>query len=166
MKFVRILLCLMLITSVFAGAATPAVDASSGNDISFERVISEQVIQLDDGKEVVVTIYSTPVSTYAMSYSRVGTKKFSMRDEAGSIMYEFSLQGVFQVNKGVSVVCISASHDYETYHSGWRYVSGSSHTNANKAFGHATFEGMVDSVTLLTREIDLVLTCDENGNLS
>lgn len=166
MKYVRSLFSVILILGAIAGMAVPVAYASTENNSMFGTIVSEQIVQLADNQEAVITVYSSSTSTYATSYMRAGTKKYAIRNSSGDIMFELILQGAFQVNQGVSAVCISASHDYEIYDSNWRYINGLSHANANKAYANATFKEVIDSIPVFTQEVSVVLTCDENGNLS
>ena len=165
LKFIRIVVCFVFLLGFLAGAGVPFAQATE-NPSEYGEIINQEVIPQDDGGVIIVTTYRDIVLPYAMSYQQVGTKRLIGRNASGVAQYEFILHGTFEVTRGVRSVCINASHDYEIYNSDWRYISGTSHFNANKAFGDATFKEVVDFITGQTVDVDLVLTCDENGNLS
>lgn len=66
----------------------------------------------------------------------------------------------------ISQVDNSVSHSYKISDSAWQYDSGSSHKYGNRAIGNGKFIRKILFVTVETRECEVTLTCDNNGNLS
>lgn len=55
---------------------------------------------------------------------------------------------------------------YKTVDSDRNYVSGTSSKSGNKAIGHGELNRKLLFITVETKKCDVVLSCDNNGNLS
>lgn len=165
----RILLCLLTVvccmTTIpfFASAETIQVSA---NDT---QVINSYTEYYDDGSyaEVTVTkdVTDTGMSVMATSYSVTGSKSYTWYDSNGVALWKFTVHGSFTFTPGVSSTCNSASHNAYSYDGAWSCSSASSYASGNKAIGNATFKRKILFVTVDTRNIEVILTCNNNGDL-
>ena len=155
------LICLCSLFSLIGFAMSERAFAAGAEEV----LVSETVQELPDGSSIVITVKEQPISTYAASYMKAGTKTYSMKNSEDEVLWEFVLHGTFLVRAGVSATCSSASTSYNIYHPDWYYVNSSSYYSGNKAYGNATFEHTF-IVTIETRECSVTLACDANGNLS
>ena len=164
-RFLQIFLAATMAFSLFsatAGAATPAETTETPvNGV----VVSETVEYLPDGNSVVITVVDeTPVTPYGTVFTKTGSKYYNLRNKDGKILWTFTVKGTFSV--GVSATCTATSHSINIVDTAWQNESASTSRSGNKAKGYAKFIRKVLFVTVETREANVTLTCDNNGNLS
>ena len=158
--------CLILLTFLFT-VATPCKAAAAENFVPDGEVLVSQTSQtLANGNIVTVTVSESPVSTYASSFAKNGSKTYTLRKSDGEVLWKFTVSGVFTVTSGVSSVCTEASYAYTIYNSDWRFDSASTSRSGNKAIGNAAFDRTIFSMVVETQTCEVVLTCDTYGNLS
>ena len=149
-------------TSVMAAAPKSTV-VNSNDGI----IVSETVEYLPDGSSYVTTVIDeTPITPYATTFTKTGSKVYSARNSDGVIMWQFTVKGTFSVNSGVSATCTASSHSINIVEDAWQNKSASTSRSGNKAIGKATFIKKLLFVTVDTKDIQVTLTCDSNGNLS
>lgn len=166
-RYISIIVCIsLLFTFIITTKNTCNATPLLGTYPSSEVLVSQTVEFLPDGTSILITISEVPVSTYSTSYTKTGTKTYSSRNSNGEILWQFSVQGTFVVNTGVSATCTKAAHSYNILHSDWNYVSGSSHYSGNSAIGDGEFEYKFLFIPIETRTCNVILSCDQNGNLS
>lgn len=163
-KIVSAFLVIAGCISLLAVSASPAEAAAEQPS----RVIKETVSYFEDGSSVVITVSETLRSAvpYAGEYKVSGAKEFACRDNSGKILWKFTLHGTFLVNPGVSAVCTETSYAASDLASGWSLKSGSSYASGNQAIGDGTFQHKTLFIVTDTKSCHVVLTCDNNGNLS
>ncbi len=145
-------------------AATPnTTTVKSGDGI----IVSETVEYFSDGSSCVTTVIDeTPITPYATTFSKTGSKVYTLRNKDGDILWQFTVHGTFSVNSGVSATCTAASYSINIVDTAWENDSASASRSSNKAIGNATFVRKVLFVTIETKSCTVTLTCDSNGNLS
>ena len=158
--------CLILLTFLFT-VATPCKASASEEFVPDGEVLVSQTTQtLANGNMVTITISESPVSTYASSFAKNGSKTYALRKSNGEVLWTFTVSGVFTVTSGVSAVCTEATYSYNISNSNWYFKSASTSRSGNKAIGNAAFDRKSLFVVLETQTCEVVLTCDTNGNLS
>lgn len=164
-KFISIILSVIILGSVcsFVTSAV-AVDTNQSDN----KVISETVEYYSDGSSVVITVAESvnTIMTRATTYSKSGSKTYTMRNSNGDVLWKFIVNGTFSVNSGVSASCTSASYSTSSLASGWSLKSGSSSRSGNQAIGDGTFQHKTLFIVTDTKSCHVVLNCDANGNLS
>ncbi len=165
-RFVSFLLCLCVITSVLCTIPNVCSASALETETADERIISQTVTELPDGNSVLITISESPTATYATSYTKSASKSYTLRNSDGEALWQFSIRGTFRVTTGVSAVCTNVTHSYSITDDAWHYVSGSSYYTGNKAVGNAEFNRKLLLITVETRQCQVTLTCDTNGNLT
>lgn len=130
-------------------------------------VVNETIEYLPDGSSVVITVIDeTSIMPLATTFTKTGSKVYSARNPDGVIMWQFTVHGTFSVNSGVSATCTAASHSINIVEDAWQNQSASTSRSGNKAIGNATFIKKLLFITVDTKDIQVTLTCDSNGNLS
>ena len=153
-RFFSLLLCFILGTYGLTASAATIESQSTYPDN--EILISQEIKELSDGTSLVIAISQSPNTMRALK-TVSGTKTYSGRNSDGVIMWQFKVHGTFSVN---------VSHSHSLPDSEWNYVDGSSYKTGNKAIGHGKFNRKLLFVTVETKECDVTLSCDANGNLS
>lgn len=164
--FSLLTVCLILLASLFTFAA-PCKAAAADDFVPEGQVLVSQTTQtLANGNIVTVTVSESPVSTYASSFAKSGSKTYTFCKSDGTVLWTFTVNGVFTVTTGVSSVCTEATYSYTIYNSVWQFGSASATRSGNKAVGNGSFDRKLFSFVLETQTCEVVLTCDTNGNLS
>lgn len=162
-RFFSLLLCFILGTYGLTASAATIESQSTYPDN--EILIRQEIKELSDGTSLVIAISQSPNTMRALK-TVSGTKTYSGRNSDGVIMWQFKVHGTFSVNSGVGATCTAVSHSHSLPDSEWNYVDGSSYKTGNKAIGHGKFNRKLLFVTVETKECDVTLSCDANGNLS
>lgn len=164
-RLFSVLLCFIILISTYSLTASAATMEDQSTYPNNEILISQEIKELSDGTSLVITVSQLPNTSRAVK-SVSGTKTYSGRNGDGVIMWQFKVHGTFSVNSGVSATCTAVSHSYSLPDDDWNYVEGSSYKTGNKAIGHGKFNRKLLFVTVETKECDVTLSCDVNGNLS
>ena len=152
----------MIGTNVFASTLAETADTSADGVI-----VNETIEYLPDGSSIVITVIDeTSIMPLATTFTKTGSKVYSARNPDGVIMWQFTVHGTFSVNSGVSATCTAASHSINIVEDAWQNQSASTSRSGNKAIGNATFIKKLLFITVDTKDIQVTLTCDSNGNLS
>ena len=160
-RFSIILLTAMMVIGIIPKSVNAAtIETPVGT------VVSETVEYLPDGSSIITTVIDETVPTRAATYTKTGSKVQSQVNSSGDIMWQFTVRGTFSVNPGVSATCTAVSHSVNIVNDAWENESASSWRSSNKACGTATCVRKVLFITVETREANVTLTCDSNGNLS
>ena len=163
-RFLSIAMILALMCSIFCFSVNAEPQISHATYPADEQLISQTMEQQADGSYILITVSQKVVST--RSYRTSGTKTYSGINKDGVVMWQFMVHGSFTFSPGVNSTCTSVSHSYKISDSAWQYDSGSSHKYGNRAIGNGKFIRKILFVTVETRECEVTLTCDNNGNLS
>lgn len=148
-------------TSVMAATPNTTVQSENGT------VVSETVEYFSDGSSCVTTVIDeTPITPYATTFTKTGSKVYTLRNKNGDILWKFTVKGTFSVNSGVSATCTASSYSINIVDTAWENESASASRSGNKAIGKATFVRKVLFVTIESKSCTVTLTCDSNGNLS
>lgn len=166
-KVLTLLLSGIMVISVMC-ANFLTVNAEETNSAIQGKIISQTVERLEDGTTITTTLYDTTdaITTRASSYTKSGTKTRTMTNDKGEELWKFTLNGTFSVNSGVSATCTSASHSFKITNTAWQNETATSSKSGNKATGYGKFIRKILFITVETREANLTITCDKNGNLS
>ncbi len=164
-KILTALLSIMIITNTLLLPANAAMPDPVADDF---EIVSENTEYFSDGTSVTITVsqLKNSTATRGTTYTKSGTKSYTLRNESGAILWVFTLKGTFKVNSGVSATCTSTSYSTSNLASGWELDSASTYASGNKAIGDATFKHKTLFITTDTKSCHVVLTCDANGNLS
>lgn len=134
-----------------------------------QRLVSEETMYVD-GYIITVSVYEdeTPVSVMplATTYEKSGKKTFTAKNDSGTVLLTFTINGTFTVSSHGSAFCTKASYSYSIKDSAWEFKSATAERSANKAIGDAKFIRKALLIVVDTIEPHVVLTCDNNGNFS
>lgn len=139
------------------------VEAAYGAD---PILISRTIEYLEDGSSVEISVYEEPATTRASDYMKSGSKIYRARNIYGDVMYTLTVKGVFSVDEGVAATCTSASYSTSIIESAWSCTAAYATKSGNCAIANGTFKLIRSGIT---EEIDypqVVLSCDDLGNLS
>ena len=132
-----------------------------------EFVVSETTEFLSDGFSITITVIDNmTISTYASNFTKSGSKEYTLRNSSGDILWQFKLNAIFDVNSGVNATCKSTNYSINIVNSSWKNSAASSYASGNQGIGNATFVRKVLGITLESRDCQVILSCDKNGNLS
>ena len=164
-KILATFLSIMIIANTLLLPSNAAPTNTSTNNF---EVVSENIEYFPDGTSMTITILEekNPLTTRATSYSKTGSKNYTLKNSSGGVLWTFTLKGTFTVNTGSSATCTSTSYSTSNLASGWELDSASTYASSNKAIGDATFKHKTLFITTDTKSCHVVLTCDANGNLS
>lgn len=157
-KILPVLLSILLlgVTGITAGAKAA------------EQVLVRETMEyFEDGSYATISVYEeNALMAYADTYTKSGSKTYTLRDKNGAVQWTFTLKGTFQVNTGVSSTCTAASYTHTIKDSSWSLKSASATKSGNKAIGDATFQSKVLFIVTNTKSCHLELSCDKYGTLS
>ena len=146
-KLLSLVLCLVLMTSIFC----PAYATEQTN------VIYSELIYLEDGISVLDELFvtSTPRSTDKTATRRQTYKK------GDTVIGIIAFRATFRYD-GSSVSVISKSVTQTDTYDGYSY----SQTSFTSSGGTVTLEGKLSKLLVINLSFSMSLTCDKNGNLS
>jgi len=147
------LLCLVLSLLMFL-SVFPVVQASSPAE--------EQIIYLDDGRYIVVTI---DVSVSRSIYSKTGQTKYESFSSDGILEWKIVLNATY-IYTGTSATCTQSTISVTVYADNWYEVSKTAGKSGASATGSVTMGRKVLGVTVAKETYDLSLTCSPTGTLS
>lgn len=119
----------------------------------------------EDGSYLVIRTEQTP-SPRATTYTKTGRRYVYLHNSDDELQWEYVLVGTFKVTTGVSAVCTNSTYEYTIYNDSWSLTDHGNSYSGNVAYGTATFKKKVLFITTSTRNVDVTLTCDANGNFS
>ncbi len=163
------ILSLFLFSVIMISSMFLTVGAAETNSDMKGTIVSETVERLEDGTTITTTLYDTTskdVVTMGTTYTKTGSKNTVATNDKGEELWRFTLNGTFSVNPGVSATCTQASHTVKITSNAWQNETATSSKSGNQAIGYGKFVRKVLFITVETREANLTLTCDKNGNLS
>lgn len=111
-----------------------------------------------------LTIELSSMRTRTDGY-RTGNKAYTYHAADGTVEWKAVLTGSFTYT-GSSAVCTASSMEVTIYNSAWYIYNKSTSKTASMALGYLEMGYKVLGVTLKRTPIDMVITCDPNGNLS
>lgn len=162
-KLLSIVISVIFIFSAFSFTA----GATTVQDQSQNRVVSETVEYFEDGSCAVITICEDILpQSRASTYTKSGSKTYTAKNSDGDVLWKFKVNGTFSVNSGVSATCTSSSYSTSNLASGWSLKTATASRSGNKAIADGTFQKKVLLIVTRTEECRVTLQCDSNGNLS
>lgn len=153
MKKIMSILLVMSILVMFPITAFASEDTSSANKNTYTTYF-------DDGSYYVTTITESLTRS-----TKSGTKTTTHYNSSGEALWKASVNGSFTYT-GSSVTCTSASHSVTIYEDVWYTYSQNSYKSGNKAIANVVMKRKFLGIVVETKEANLTLTCDVNGNLS
>ncbi len=153
MKKIISILLTMVIVVMLPITAFASEDTSSSNENSYTTYF-------DDGSYSVTTI----TESLARS-TKSGSKTTTVYNSSDEALWKVTVNGSFTYT-GSSVTCTSASHSITIYNDDWYTYSQSSYKSGNKAIANVVMKRKFLGIVVETKEANLTLTCDVNGNLS
>lgn len=159
---------LFAIFSVLILLCAIPLSTSANVGIPSEKIISQEIEYYSDGTSAVITITepSNFFATRASSNTRIATKTYRLRNQDGDILWEFAIKGTFSYTPGVSSVCTASSYTINIIEDAWQNQSATTTKSGNQCIGDATFIRKLLFITVETKSCHVVLTCDNNGNVS
>lgn len=151
----------MVIFTLFS-TILPSVHAADKSPI----LVSETVEQLEDGLYLTISVYTYQTSARSSTLQKSGYKEYVLRDPSDNSLWKYTVSGMFTVNPGISAVCTASVGNHEIYNSNWYFNGASAYTSGNQAIADAEFYKKLLGIKVETKSCHIVLTCDENGNLS
>lgn len=149
-KIVSILLSLVTLLSVSLtalAADTPQI------------MTNREVITFDNGDYATIETIIDDVSVMSNERaSRSSSKTYTYRNSAGSTLWSFTLKASFSYNGSSSVT--RASTSYSISNSSWSCDDHYATESGNTAYGYGSFSSSIQS-----KDVELSLTCDKNGNI-
>lgn len=149
-RVISAIVLLLLIPALFLNAF--AVDGASEPDI----------INLEDGSYVCIEIISTDLRETGR---KIGHKTYTRYNRNGEEDWSATLTGSFAYT-GTSVTCTSSSCSVKITDTDWAVVSKSTDRIGNAATATLIMARSLLGVQIENAEVNINLTCDENGNLS
>ena len=151
MKRILIIMTLIAFLSVIIPAPAYAFDTNA-----------EEIIQLDDGGFIVVSISSMDGRSLV---TKNGSKSYTYYANDGTMSWKAVLSGTFTYD-GTSSTCTQSSCAVTIYESSWYTVYKTAGKSGNQATGEVIMGRKLLGVTVDSITISFDLTCDANGNLS
>lgn len=150
-KIVSILLSLVTLLSVSLtalAADTPQI------------MTNREVITFDNGDYATIETIIDDISVMSNERaSRSSSKTYTYRNSAGSTLWSFTLKASFSYN-GSSSSVTRASTSYSISNSSWSCDDHYATESGNTAYGYGSFSSSIQS-----KDVELSLTCDKNGNI-
>lgn len=167
-RFFSIVFCFVLLSTLTLETSQKANASEAYDQAPFPHAVkvSEHTQPVSDDTFLTITIYEESISTRASRYTKTGASVYTLKNNSGASLWQFTVQGTFIITSGISSTCTAVSHSYEIYNTDWKYVSASSYRSGNSAYGNAEFIRKLLGITVETEGCSLVLSCDVNGNLS
>ena len=161
-KIVAFLMTLCLMFYSFSAFAAETAESKTT-----EQLVSQTTEYYEDGTYAVITVTEeVSKSTRGTVYSKAGSKDYVRRGTSGEELYRFTVHGTFTVATGVHAMCTTSSYSVNISDNAWSNKSASTYEHSNQAVGNATFTKKILFVTTDTRDCQVILSCDANGQLS
>ena len=123
---------------------------------------TQEIIHFDDGSYLVITIEE---SMSRASGTKTGTKNYVYYANNGDLEWKAVLRGTFTFT-GTSAVCTASSCDVSITNTSWYVVSKTVSKSGNTAIRDLTMGLKTLGITMKKMPINMILSCDANGNLS
>lgn len=134
-----------------------SVFASEGTTSSDENTY---ITYLDDG-----SYYITTVTESMARSTKSGTKTTTYYNSSDEALWKVTLKGSFTYT-GTTSTCTSASHSVTIYNNAWYIYSQNSYASGNQAIANVVMKKKLLGIVTSTKNVNLTITCDKNGNLS
>jgi hypothetical protein len=171
MKKLLIFICFLamsLITILSEPINVNAVSSSSSDDLV---LISEETTYNYDTSYIKIKVYSSSLNLIKIYntnrvYTKTGVSEVTRHESDGTIIWQYTLTGYFEINPGISCTCYNAIYSQYSNNSSWNFSNGAASCIDNAAYGQGTFKYKLLLITFQTVNIDVRVMCDINGNIS
>lgn len=163
-KLLALLMGPLMLMTAFMSIGAPSYAKES--EMVKMYVINETIEYFEDGSYMTITIAEMVEADRELRYEKKGYGNIIVHNKNGDELWRFTVYGTFSVNPGVSATCTAASCSYSIADNAWQNESASAYCSGNQAIGDATFIRKLLGITVESKDCHVVLTCDENGNLS
>lgn len=164
-KLLTLLMTAAMLTTGFASASLSA--RAEANNTAHEKIISETTEYFEDGSSVTIIVAEESTAlTRASIYSKSGSKHYVFSDKDDNELWRFTVHGTFTVNPGISVTCTKDSYSIDISDDTWHNESAATYHSGNQAIGDAAFVKKFLFIPVDTINCNVILSCDNNGNLS
>ena len=175
MRKLLIFICflLMLLISLISKPISVNAIASSNRDNLV--LVSEKTTYYDDASYIEIKIYSSNIIGSLNSinkyntkniYTKTGVSEVTRHESDGTIIWQYTLTGYFEINPGISCTCYNTTYSQHSNNSAWTFSNGATSYSDNAAYGQGTFKYKLLFITFQTVNIAVCVMCDSNGNIS
>lgn len=164
-KLLTLLMTTAMLTVGLSGTSLSA--RAEADNIAYEKIISETTEYFEDGSSVTIIVteeLTAPTRTSA--YSKSGSKYYVFLSEDKVELWRFTIHGTFTVNPGINATCTEDSYSIDISDDAWHNESASTYHSGNQAIGDAAFVKKLLFIPVDTINCNVILSCDNNGNLS
>lgn len=147
---------------IFAGILTLLMVVSMFALNASAEVYADNVIYLEDGSYIVIKVIESGIRSTG---TKTGRATYDYYDSDGVLGWTAVLNGTFTYN-GSSATCTSSSCSVTVLDTAWYTVSKSASKSSNSATAALTMGKKLLGVTITRVQVDMILSCDPNGNLS
>lgn len=151
-NYFKIILLTVLILSLL-----PISTLATANESNIENII-----HLEDGSYITIELESMESRA---TNNRTGSKTYTHKASNGDINWKAVLRGTF-VYTGSSSTCITATCDVTITSTNWYEISKVVGRSGSSAICDLTMGRKLLGIKIDELSVDLLLTCDANGNLS
>ena len=124
-----------------------------------------EIKYISDDYYIETIIEEYVITTYATTYTKVGTKTDNIVNSNNKIIATFKITGTFTYD-GSTSQCTAASHSSTINNSAWTFTFKSANRLTNRAIGQYTMQCTQNSTVIQTISDTVTLTCSPNGTLS
>ena len=112
-----------------------------------------------------ITSIEVPSMSLKSSGVKTGTKLYRIETSDNEVIATFKLTASFRYSSD-SVTCTSASYSTDISDSKWEFTEASARKSGAKAYGDFTIKRKILGITLEKISRTIIMTCDNQGNLS
>lgn len=148
-----------LLTCIFILNTTTTVNSATfKQDPNYTVIYQNDIITI----ESTLTIHTPQIQTFTSPYSKTSSKTYTIKNNYGSILATFTLNGTFTYN-GISAECIKATYNSSISNHEWSFTARTARKNKNNAIG--SFILTCDKLSQTISET-LTLTYTADGTIS
>lgn len=105
------------------------------------------------------------ISTLSTGQKKTATKTYKIKDDSGTILGTFTLNGTFTYGTGAPAKCESATYSTSVNDSHCKFTAKAAYSSGNQAIGTFTFSYSLAGITRQVSET-VKITCSVNGTIS
>ena len=152
MKKLSALIISALLFTGMLGLNTGAAAAEQKN----QTLVSQTTEYFEDGSSVIISVYEDDMpATRAGTFTKSGSKTYTMKNNSGKKLWSFTLNGSFSVNSGVSSSCTSSSYSSKIEDDAWSLKTASA---VKSGFSARRRRSMTDSVGLGSTRLQMPIS--------
>lgn len=161
------LVVLILVFSLCSPFGVYAAETGQGLSSDTGTVVSETTEYFEDGSSLTTVVVDESVSlSRAAAITKKGRKTVTARNKDGDELFCLMVHGTFSVEMGVSSTCTSSSYSALVTDTAWFNESAAAYRSGNQAIAEAKFIRKVLFITVESKDMKAVLTCNKNGVFS